>query len=46
VSLLADRSLLASYAKQIRPVSREIVEAKGRKLIESRPVESARSAET
>lgn len=29
ISLLADRSLLAAYAKQKRPVPREIVEAKG-----------------
>ena len=36
-SLLADRSLLAAYAKQIKPVSREILEAKARQLIASRP---------
>jgi general secretion pathway protein A len=41
-SLLADRSLLASYARQVRPVPREIVEAKARQLIASRPVERAR----
>jgi general secretion pathway protein A len=29
ISLLADRSLLAAYSKQKRPVPREIVEAKG-----------------
>jgi general secretion pathway protein A len=29
ISLLADRSLLAAYSKQQRPVPREIVEAKG-----------------
>ncbi len=37
-SLLADRALLASYAKQRRPVPREIVEAKARQIIASRPV--------
>jgi general secretion pathway protein A len=37
-SLLADRALLASYAKQRRSVPREIVEAKARQIIASRPV--------
>jgi general secretion pathway protein A len=38
-SLLADRSLLAAYSKQVKPVSREIVEAKARQLIANRPVQ-------
>jgi len=36
-SLLADRSLLAAYSKQVKPVPRAIVEAKARQLIANRP---------
>ena len=36
ISLLADRALLASYSKQSRSVSREIVEAKARQIAGTR----------
>lgn len=36
ISLAADRSLLAAFAKEVRPVTREIVEAKTRQMTSAR----------
>lgn len=36
ISLLADRSLLAAYSRQSRPVTRDIVEAKARQIAATR----------
>jgi hypothetical protein len=36
VSLLADRALLAAYAKQVRPVPPVLVESKAKEMIAAR----------